>query len=141
MPHPRHYVVFEHREIFGAARGLKWPRSGAIARAEVPARPSLAKSGSRPIRVTPPPPDNDPGKVTMAQHHGDIIALIAKLILNTLAQTHQRDGPPFSAVAARPKGARASDDGSEGMVDAMHAPGMCGKMLEVTFTPKYTRLH
>ena len=44
-------------------------------------------------------------------------SLDCNAFMDGLALTHQRDGPSFSAVVARPKGARASDDGSEGMMD------------------------
>jgi len=90
----------------GADRGLKRPRSGAIAPAEMPARPSPANGGSRPIRVTPPPPGNDPGIVTMAKHHGDIIALIAMpLWTGSLWLTKGMDHPsPPSSLAPKGRG-------------------------------------
>lgn len=58
-----------------------------------------------------------------------IAATIPRSLGLTKGMTH-----PFSAVAARPCGARqASDDGSEGMVGETHAAGMTANWSKIEF--------
>ena len=141
MTNLRYYDAFEPRKWLGRPAASSG-RGRVLSRGpEKPARPSPVKNGSRPIRVTPPPPDHGNYEQYNAARSRRNDSHDSRAFPIGLALTHQRDGPPFCAAVARPNGARASDDGSEGMVDETHARGHGAEIIKIEIARKCTRLH